>query len=184
MHTLWSWKPQRSTEVGNPKVIIRLKVILYLRCISILRAPSEDPLTSLVCNKYGVRIIVFRHPSENLTLRNLNCDHTPNLPTNIVDFGGFDSSIILILRGGIPRPIGDFPESLSQAMLVGCDVSREIGRITNTLSHNISVVAPHLRSTPDSRSKKSGAPGGSRGAIPLCKGKLSNCSNRGFLLRT
>ena len=26
--------------------------------------------------------------------------------TNIVDFGGFDSSIILIQRGGIPRSIG------------------------------------------------------------------------------
>ena len=37
----------------------------------------------------------------------------PNLPTNIVDFRGFDSSIIVILRGGILRPIGDFPESLS-----------------------------------------------------------------------
>ena len=46
--------------------------------------------------------------------------HAANLPTNIVDFRGFDSSlIILILRGGIPRPIGDFPESLSQAILVG-----------------------------------------------------------------
>ena len=44
---------------------------------------------------------------------------TPNLPTNIVDFGGFDSSIMLILRGGIPGPKGDFPESLSQAMSVG-----------------------------------------------------------------
>ena len=33
-------------------------------------------------------------------------------------FRGFDSSIMLILRGGIPRPMGDFPESLSQAMLV------------------------------------------------------------------
>ena len=41
-----------------------------------------------------------------------------NLPTNIVDFRGFDSSIISILRGGMPRPIGDFPESLSQAILV------------------------------------------------------------------
>ena len=30
----------------------------------------------------------------------------PNLPTNIVDFRGFDSSTILDLRGGIPRPIG------------------------------------------------------------------------------
>ena len=43
---------------------------------------------------------------------------SPNLPTNIVDFRGFDSSIILILRGGILMSIGDSPESLSQAILV------------------------------------------------------------------
>ena len=54
--------------------------------------------------------------------------YTPNLPTNIVDFRGFDSSIMLILRGGIPRPMGDFPESSSQAMLAGCNISREIRR--------------------------------------------------------
>ena len=43
-----------------------------------------------------------------------------NLRTNIMDFRGLDSSIIIILRGGIPRPVGDFPESLSQAIfLVG-----------------------------------------------------------------
>ena len=53
---------------------------------------------------------------------------TPNTRTNIVDFRGCDSSIILIIRGGILRPIGDFPESLSQAMLAGCNLSREIGR--------------------------------------------------------
>ena len=52
---------------------------------------------------------------------------TPNLPTNIVDFGGLDSSTILILRGGIPRPIGDFPESLSQAMLVGIMLVGRLG---------------------------------------------------------
>ena len=57
--------------------------------------------------------------------------------TNIVDFRGFDSSIILIPRGGIPRPIADFPESLSQAMLVGCNVSREIGRrLPGPLAHH------------------------------------------------
>ena len=43
---------------------------------------------------------------------------TPNPPTNIVDFVGFDSSTILIQRG-VLMSIGDFPESLSQAMLVG-----------------------------------------------------------------
>ena len=41
---------------------------------------------------------------------------TPGSPTNIVDFRGFDSSIILIYRGGILMSIGDVLESLSQAM--------------------------------------------------------------------
>ena len=44
---------------------------------------------------------------------------TANLRTKIMDFRGFDSSNILIVRGGIPRPIGDFQEGLSQAILVG-----------------------------------------------------------------
>ena len=39
-----------------------------------------------------------------------------NPPTNIV---GFESSIIFIIRGAILMSIGDFLESLSQAMLVG-----------------------------------------------------------------
>ena len=54
--------------------------------------------------------------------------HTASLPTNIVDFDGFDSSIILVQRGGLLISIGDSPGILSQAILVGCDVSREIGR--------------------------------------------------------
>ena len=40
----------------------------------------------------------------------------PNLTTNIVDFRGLDSDIILIIRGGITMSIGNFPESLSPAM--------------------------------------------------------------------
>ena len=44
-----------------------------------------------------------------------------------MDFRGFDLNIISMLRGGILMSIGDFPEILSQAMLVGCNVSREIG---------------------------------------------------------
>ena len=35
-----------------------------------------------------------------------------------LNFRGFDSSIMLILRGGILRPAGSFPENLNQAMLV------------------------------------------------------------------
>ena len=44
---------------------------------------------------------------------------TANLRTKIMDFRGFDSNIILILRGGILISKGDFPESLSQEILVG-----------------------------------------------------------------
>ena len=49
-----------------------------------------------------------------------------------MDFSGFDSSIILILRDGIPRPMGDFPESLTQAMLVGVML---VGRLGVIIQH-------------------------------------------------
>ena len=42
---------------------------------------------------------------------------TANLRTKILDFRGFDSSRNSILRGGILMPIGNFPESLSQALV-------------------------------------------------------------------
>ena len=43
--------------------------------------------------------------------------HTANLRTKILDFRGFDSSRILILRDGILRSLGIFPETLSQQIL-------------------------------------------------------------------
>ena len=57
----------------------------------------------------------------------IGADVTANPPTNIVEFRGFDSSVILIVRGGIPRPIGDFPESLSHAILVGIILVGRLG---------------------------------------------------------
>ena len=47
----------------------------------------------------------------------------------IIDFRGFDSSIILIIRGGILMSIGDFPESLSQAILVGIMLVGRLGYV-------------------------------------------------------
>ena len=41
------------------------------------------------------------------------------IPVLILWISGFDSSTILILWGGILMSIGDFPESLSQAISVG-----------------------------------------------------------------
>ena len=45
--------------------------------------------------------------------------NTANLRTNIMDFRGFDSSIILIIRGAILMSIGGFLEVLSLAILGG-----------------------------------------------------------------
>ena len=39
----------------------------------------------------------------------------------------FDSSRILVLRGGVLRPIGNFRESLSQAILVGIIIVGRLG---------------------------------------------------------
>ena len=44
---------------------------------------------------------------------------TANLRTKILDFRGFDSSRILIPKGGIPRSTGNLLEVLSQRILVG-----------------------------------------------------------------
>ena len=52
---------------------------------------------------------------------------TANLRTKILDFRRFDSSRILILRGGILRPIGNFLESLSQAIIVGVILVGRLG---------------------------------------------------------
>ena len=42
-----------------------------------------------------------------------------NPRTKILDFGVFDASRILSIRGGTPRPTGTFPDSLRQAILGG-----------------------------------------------------------------
>ena len=48
--------------------------------------------------------------------------------TNIMYFRGFDSSIILIIRGGIPMSIGDSLGKFESSNLSRDNVSREIGR--------------------------------------------------------
>ena len=52
---------------------------------------------------------------------------TANLLTKILDFRGFGSSRILIQRGGILMSIGNFPETLSQAILAGIILVGRLG---------------------------------------------------------
>ena len=54
-----------------------------------------------------------------------------DLRTNMMDFRGFDSSKILIIRVGILMPTGNFPEDLSQAILVGIMLVGRMGPIMN-----------------------------------------------------
>ena len=46
-----------------------------------------------------------------------------------MDFRGFDSSIILMSSGAILMSIGNFPESLSQAILVGIMLEGRSGAV-------------------------------------------------------
>ena len=55
---------------------------------------------------------------------------TANLHTKMLDFRGFGSSRILILRGGILMSIWDFPESLSQQILVGIILVVRLGVVS------------------------------------------------------
>ena len=52
--------------------------------------------------------------------------YTANLRTKILDFGGFDSGIILIVKGWNSQAPKEFPGSLTQAILVG---KMPIGRL-------------------------------------------------------
>ena len=52
---------------------------------------------------------------------------TANLRIKILDFRGFDSGRILILRGGILMSIMIFPEITSQAILVGTILVGRLG---------------------------------------------------------
>ena len=61
---------------------------------------------------------------------------TSNLRTKILDFTGVDSSRISMLRGGILMSMGNFPASLSQAILVGRFLVGRLGA-----SHSVSAAA-------------------------------------------
>ena len=67
---------------------------------------------------------------------------SPNHPANIVDFGGFDSSIILNLRGGILMSIGGFPGKFESSNVSRDNVRREIGR--KPLHGNITCYISHI----------------------------------------
>ena len=57
---------------------------------------------------------------------NVFCDMA-NLCTEILDFRGFDSSILWSLRGGVLMSMGNFPEGLSERILAGILLVERLG---------------------------------------------------------
>ena len=65
-------------------------------------------------------------------LQTHDCASTANLRTKILDFGGFDSSIILTLKVGIFMSIVEFPNCLSQQILVWIILVGRLGLLVRT----------------------------------------------------
>ena len=89
----------------------------------------------------------------------------PNLRTKIMDFRGFDSCRILILRGGILMYIVNIPESLSQATLVRIIL---VGTILVGKSHPASQPSrtqPTQQASQTSQTRRDPRGGGSRGGF-------------------
>ena len=72
---------------------------------------------------WPISILYYTNTNTNTSINTIV--YNPN--TKIMDFRVADSSIISILRGGIPMSMGDFPDSLSQAILVGIMLVGRLG---------------------------------------------------------
>ena len=80
---------------------------------------SSSARSSRLWARYGqsqLHVLHVLQPSREVAF--LLGATTANLRTRILDLGGFDSSRILTLRGGILMSIGDFPETLSQQIWI------------------------------------------------------------------
>ena len=78
------------------------------------------------CVYIYIYIELFRFPSQKETPKRPP-ERSANLRAKLLDFRGFDSSIIFILRGEILMSVGNFPESSRQAILVGIILVGRLG---------------------------------------------------------
>ena len=100
---------------NNTVIIIIIIIIIIIMIILIMTIQITIIIIIVI-----ILILSIGGRRAPLAYLPLDQSDTVNLHTNIMDFRGFDSSIILILRGEIPGPIGDFPGTFSsQAILVG-----------------------------------------------------------------
>ena len=100
---------------------------------------TSTSITSIITTitTYDYYLLLLLSPARNRQRGLALLTHlgTANLPAKILDFGGFDSRRILILRGVILRPIENFLEIMNQRILVGIILVGRLGvLITLSLS--------------------------------------------------
>ena len=108
-----------------------VRVLWRLRRLSLFKVFDKQSTPGKACWNYrerGIRsyVNVYRIRNDATGYDGTGRDMV-NLRTKILDFRGLDSSRILILRGETPRPIGNFQESLSQAILAGIILIGRLG---------------------------------------------------------
>ena len=82
--------------------------------------PSSSSIFSIRAFRVVYLIeIVQTAPCREIWGNSISVNSTASLRTTVLDFTGFDSSRILNLRGGILLSTGNFPEMLSQRILIG-----------------------------------------------------------------
>ena len=125
----------RRTSLPNPCVPCGTLVcsVAHLRCLTDRCIGSVFSLTHVqyLMQRYLAFATLWRVTvvSYEYGIDARACAHatTANLCTNIMDSRGFDSNIILMLRGGILMSIANFPESLSQRIWVGIVLVGRLG---------------------------------------------------------
>ena len=102
-------------------------LIIIIICIYIYIYTHIHIYIYIERERYYLYVCIYTYTYTHIHTHIRGGEGTANLPTNIVDFRGFDSSVILIERGATLMSIGDFPEILSQAMLVGTMLVGRLG---------------------------------------------------------
>ena len=104
------------------QILTRKMAVPQQRLECPIPAPGPGHLIIVIIN-----IIMIRYDYCYHYYYRVGREDTANLRTKILDSRGIDSSIILISRGGTPRPIGNFPGSLSQQISAGIISVRRSG---------------------------------------------------------
>ena len=73
--------------------------------------------------------------------------HLRAAPRPGLDFGGFDSSRILVLRGGILRSAGNFPEILTQRISTGIVLAGRLGLLDDIIMIIIMIITTIMITT-------------------------------------